>query len=185
MRKIAAHYWLRPDASVGRFPIVTFDDRGRIIEIRERDYFKEEPSLELVNGFLVPGFVDICNVDTLSLNNSLIKKILSTYLINGVKLLGVSQSQFGMINECSPKQLNIVSTYMNGDRDYNTFSKIKAANDAIEALRCFTSENAQLLNVQETFGSLEVGKSPGLLSIQGMDYTNFQLSDKSKLKIVL
>ena len=58
MKKISAHYYLRPDGSWGKYPILEIADSGEIISIREqKGEFKEEPGLAQYNGVIVPGFI--------------------------------------------------------------------------------------------------------------------------------
>ena len=65
MRRITAHYLLRPDGTLGEFPIVEIDSDGVVLSVKERLEFEEEPFLEIHNGLLVPGFV--CGVGAESL----------------------------------------------------------------------------------------------------------------------
>ena len=181
MRKIGSHYWLRPDGSIGKFPVIIFGDNNEIIEVRERAEFNEEPFLEHVNGFLVPGFVDVLpeNIEPPYC------KQLNRYVINGVKLLGVPIHWMKHFAECSKSQLELVQCNRCADESALTFEKIRSSENTLEALIKYTRLNAELLGCSALYGTLEVGKKPGLLSIRKMDYVNFQLNSESTLKIIV
>ncbi len=49
-----------------------------------------------------------------------------------------------------------------------------------EVLKWATLNGAELLNIKETFGSIEKGKQPGLVNISGIDNSNFQLTSQAK-----
>lgn len=185
MRKIASHYWLRPDGSVGKFPIIVFNEQSEIIEIKERKTFQEEASLELINGFLSPGFIDFFPPKLENLDAAIVKKMLNDYIINGVKLLGVPPDFHALFNIGEKSQLEVTTYHVEHFIEGLTFSKIKHFKKSIEGLIKHTQQNAKLLNKESEFGSLELGKRPGLLAIQKMNYNSFQVNEESSLKIII
>jgi len=52
----------------------------------------------------------------------------------------------------------------------------------IELLQWATLNGAKALQIDETFGSFEVGKKPGINLITGIDFKTLKLTEKSKLK---
>lgn len=188
MRKIASHYWLRPDGSIGKFPVLVFDDQKKIVEIRERAVFKEEANLELVNGFLIPGFIDFIPTIKCQQELSQFKRYINLQLIGGTKVLGVShlgiQKAKGLLLsdivlvEYSGKELNDVN-------EVSAFRKIQESKDTLLKLMNFTLENAKRLGVDNNYGSLQLNKSPGLLSVSNIDYKTFEITMSSKIKIVI
>ncbi|WP_421920935.1 amidohydrolase family protein [Marinifilum sp.] len=44
---------------------------------------------------------------------------------------------------------------------------------------------AKFLNIDNVFGSLEIGKSPGLNIVSGIDFTKQQLSNEAELKVLI
>ena len=187
MRKIASHYWLRPDGSIGKFPIISFDNDGRITEIRERDVFKEEAFLELVNGLLIPGLVDFYSLSTSICDLSSIKRYVNKQLINGVKALGVSRDKYPLVKDmtsvditlCEIENIDILEDKLVG------FEKIRAAKDPFSELIKLTLENACRMDNKDKYGSLEIGKSPGLLAISNLNYEPFLIHSQTKLKIII
>ncbi|TLX73940.1 hypothetical protein E9993_14120 [Labilibacter sediminis] len=188
MRKIASHYWLRPDGTIGKFPVLVFNDQNVIEEIRERDVFKEEASLELVNGFLIPGFVDFIP-DTLSgMEDDDLKRYLNRQLIDGTRLLGAPNEIVKKAKQLNFKGINIVEYPVDQSNevvDLSAFAQIQSATDSIAHLMRMTVENAKLLGLGNSYGVLQVGAKPGLLAISNVDYNTFAIDGKSKLKIII
>ncbi len=189
MRKIAAHYILHPDGSVGKFPVIVFDKHGTIIEIRERSKFIEEPSLELVNGFLCPGFIDFFQSSVLDKEKLEIKKYINRQIISGVKVLGVSEGDYTHIIQYRTKDISFTKTSMGFSKSQNKFNSLfdllKINQCGLDLLMKYTVENANILEVNDQFGSLEVGKRPGIIAISGMDYDIMRLTDSAKIKLIV
>ncbi len=189
MRKIAAHYWIRPDGSVGKFPIVEFDDHNRVIRVRERNQFEEEANLELVNGFLSPAFVDLMPNALFKQEDTGVKRYLNQQFIGGVKVLGVDRVFAQRVMTLAPKTMEIIATdaYDSKDNDSSpVLSKISACkNSSLDKLMEFTLGNAKKMGVDKDYGSLAEGKRPGLLAISKVNYSTFQFSNETKLKIIL
>lgn len=187
MRKIASHYYLKPNGEVGKNPILTFDDSNKIIEIRERDAFEEEAGLELVNGFLTPSFINVIpKLKYISKGN--LEAIIKCQKINGVRVLGVDKCDLSIFEGIANKKILFkTSEYCQEKRSLviNIFESLCNDNSGLNELLLYTCRNAIDLKVHEEFGSLEVGKKPGLLAISAMNYKRFTLSNKSKLKIVI
>ncbi len=189
MRKIAAHYILRADGSVGKFPIVEFDNEGVILNIREREKFLEEPSLELVNGFLCPGFVDFIPDEIFDLDEIEIKKYLNRQVIAGIKVLCASQNNISVLAPVKPKGIKVISAkneFLNKDSCLKPlFEKLKEEKSGLEALNKYTLGNATDFNVNSEYGSIEIGKKPGIIAISGMNYESMTLTGTSKLKLII
>ncbi len=189
MRKIAAHYWLRPDGTFGKFPIIEFDKDGVIVDIRERESFLEEPFLELINGFLCPGFITICSDSILTKEQSELKRYFNRQVISGVKGIGLSNIVFDKLGDEFIKEIQFIQ-YQNEvletiDCEIFLLELLKSNHAGIEDLQKYTLENAEILGVEEKYGSLEIGKSPGIISIAGMDYTEMKLTASSKIKLII
>ncbi len=189
MRKIAAHYILRADGSVGKFPIVEFDNEGVILNIREREKFLEEPSLELVNGFLCPGFVDVIPDEIFGLDEIEIKKYLNRQVIAGVKVLCASQNNISILSKVKPKEIILILA--NNELLQKTsvlkplFTELKEKHAGLELLNKYTSEHAVMYNVSSEYGSIEIGKKPGIIAISGMKYESMTLTETSKIKLII
>ena len=184
MKKISAHYWLRPDGSIGKFPIITFDKNNRIVEIRERDAFKEEASLLLINGFLIPGLVDFAAASLLSDELSTSKKYLNRCYIQGIRALGVPPDVYAHLKKASLGNILLVETDIPGAKQDLAmgFEKIQTATDSLSELMNLTIHNAKAMGIECSYGSLQVGKSPGLLAISNLDYNTFNIDENTKLK---
>jgi hypothetical protein len=189
MRKIAAHYWMRPDGSVGKFPIVEFDDTNTLIRVRERSQFEEEAGLELVNGFLSPAFIDLVPNVLFKQDDIGVKRYFNSQFIGGVRVLGVDKVFVPKVLSLVPKTMEIIALHSScsEDCDFNSvLKKISSSkNNSLDQLMQFTLGNAKKIGVDKYYGSLTEGKRPGLLAISKVDYTTFQFSKETKLKIIL
>jgi len=187
MRKIAAHYWLRPDGSIGKFPIISFDAAGRISEIRERDQFVEEPFLELTNGLLIPGLIDSFNPSIFVDNDADLRKILNRYLIQGVKVLGLSKTLYELFNKIQNDQLllHVTKKTLKDQSGSIGFKKIQDADESLSELVKMTTVNAEKLSIENRFGKLNIGTSPGIISISNFDNISFNMHSQSKIKIII
>ncbi len=188
MRKIASHFILHSDGSIGKFPIIEFDQEGNIVQIREREQFVEEPSLEMVNGFLCPGFIDCIPDSIISLDDIEIKKYLNRQAISGVKVLGVSQNIYPEILNFSIKEIKFIqsdTSCVNEERGFSSvFQFLQQKKAGLDLLIKYTYDNAIFLNVSGKYGSLEVGKTPGIIAVSGMDYSNMSLNESSKIRLI-
>ena len=188
MRKIAAHYWLRPDASIGKFPIITLNDDHQIVKIRERDIFEEEASLELVNGLLVPGLVDFYSLPLGESQELDTSRYLNRLIIAGIKVLAVPKNQLQIIaaaNKYEYLYLHPVEQVVDPGVEELGFAKVQKASDSLKELVRLTRGNASAMGVDCRYGTFEVGKRPGLLAISNFCYTTFSINQDSKLRRII
>jgi hypothetical protein len=161
MRKISAHYYLRPDGKFGKRPIIELDSAGFINNIRELgDAFREEPGLEYFPGIIIPGFVaSIGKAD-----EYIIKK---KALINGV--LRIKEGE----------------TILENSEYHLAWSSIKreTTESLLNSLVKFTKDAAQQIN-EEKWGILKSGSNPGILVLHNIDLRTFTLTDKASFKII-
>lgn len=162
MRKVSAHYYLKPDGKLGKRPIIELDSAGIILNIRELgDDFKEEPGLEYFPGIIIPGFVASLKAG----NKHSTKK---QCLINGVLRLKEGE---GILD-------NPVyhSAWTSIQKEGNTEPLLKG-------LVRHTQKAAQIVN-EAKWGVLEKGATPGLLVLQNIDLKTFALNEKASFKII-
>ncbi len=167
MRKVSSHYYLRPDGTFGKRPIIQLDNEGRIINIREAgDYFKEEAGLEYYPGIIVPGFVaSITEV--------------STYKRKRVQAVsnGVLRLKEGCDTLCSDKYVNAWRSII--DNVLRENSRFDLAHYLIK----HTVEAARILNETE-WGEIREGAKPGLLVIQKIDLRAFTVTNNSTFRLI-
>ncbi len=189
--KYAAHFWLRPDGSIGKFPVLTFDNNGVLQEARERDEFKEEPGMRMVNGLLIPGFVDIFPKTFLLLKEEELTNYIKRQYLNCTKVIGIPKGILNHVNTGSFCGLEFVDSsscdFVRMDKSdvFSAFEKLKDSNADIKGLINYTSVNAKILGVEKFYGSFVVGASPGLLSLSKIDYTNIIITENTKIKKIL
>ncbi|WP_430812754.1 MULTISPECIES: hypothetical protein [unclassified Carboxylicivirga] len=167
MRKISAHFYLRPDGTFGKRPILHLDDTGRIEMVRELgDAFQEEPGLEYFPGILVPGFVASCA-----------HKEPSDRMKRLARINGVLRFQCG---DDRLADLNYWEAWKNiKDLDQEQVSIRTLAH----YLLTHTKKAAQLLGIAE-WGALEKGAQPGVLVLQNIDLRDFCITAHSSFKII-
>jgi len=65
MRKLSANYIYSPDKGFLKNGILTLDDEGEVVELREnKDPNIEEAGTEFYNGIICPGFINAhCHIE--------------------------------------------------------------------------------------------------------------------------
>lgn len=179
MRKIAAHYYLRPNNTIGKFPVVSFNEDGVISEIRERDSFSEEPFMEHVNGLLFPAFISSLSAEDCQKDEKDLTSMLKRILINGNKLILVPETYLNTIQSFAPVALVVRSSnYKNNLLMNNELLDQESLPDAFQEL-------VYKLDNVKGFGKLEVGTAPGILALSGVGNAPFCLVPKSKIKRII
>ncbi|MCU4157893.1 hypothetical protein J1N10_18105 [Carboxylicivirga sp. A043] len=164
MRKISAHYYLKPDGTLGKRPIIELDEVGTIIHIRELgDAFKEEPGLEYFPGILIPGFV--ASIEKYDL------QVKTQAKVNGVLRI---------------KEGEAVLDKWKYRSAWETIQEDLKAGENKVLLTCimkYTFEAAKILK-ESKWGVLEEGANPGILILQNIDLRTLSLTDKATFKII-
>jgi len=169
MRKLSAHYYLRPDGKFGKRPIIQLDNEGRIINIRETgDAFKEEPGLEYYPGILIPGFV----ASYAETNTEIVKRIKAQAFSNGVLRLKPDHELLS-----SAEYIKVWTALMQDVTPERTLMNLS------HYLILHTATAAQLLNESE-WGVIRVGAKPGLLVLQNINLKSFSVSVKSTFRVL-
>lgn len=169
MRKVSAHYYLKPDGTFGKRPVVEIDDNGIILNVRELgDDFKEEPGLEYFPGLLIPAFVAAINP-----NDTNYRQKISMAKINGVLRIAEVVSEVGADNYINA-WAGIKKHYEEEKDDFSLSQNI---------IR-HTFIAAESLRKEKEWGCISKGCAPGLLLIQNFDMKRFTLTPDSKFKII-
>ncbi|WP_430815352.1 hypothetical protein [Carboxylicivirga sp. RSCT41] len=162
MRKVSAHYYLRPDGTLGKRPVIEFDDAGVIVRIRELgDSFREEPGLEYYPGIMIPAFVATIDGADASISKKQARK-------NGVLRIKEGDST---LNE---------TDYLQAWTAVKSNSK---ADSLLTRLTKHTRDAARLISA-EKWGILKEGTQPGILVLQNVDLRDLTLTEKTSFKII-
>ncbi len=186
--KYAAHFWLRPDGSIGKYPVLTFDKDGILVETRERDVFVEEAGMEMHNGLFIPGVVDIMPISLSKLSMEKIEDYIKNQYINLTSVLGVPFSVIKKIDSSYYPKMKFVGysrLIREGEvtnRFSSAFEKMKKENVGLDGVMSYLKVNAMLLGKEDLYGSLKEGTSPGLIALSNIDYTNIRITKLTKIK---
>ncbi len=183
MRKIAAHYYLRPDGSIGKFPVITFDDKGTITEIRERDRFTEEPFMEHVNGLLVPGLISCLSEKDCVLPEDELRKLLRQMIAYGHVLLGCSENHVAHLKSLAPQKLRILS--FKREDSFYIYNEMSQSENLLSVFQLYLIEKSELWQSEQCFGALKVGYTPGILAMSNIGKEPFQFTENSKIKRII
>ncbi|TAJ14891.1 hypothetical protein DMA11_03980 [Marinilabiliaceae bacterium JC017] len=195
MRKIAAHYFLKPDGSWGSKPVISLNEHGVITEVREMGVaFKEEPGLEFYGGIIIPGFVEDLSI----LQSSVLEDVIETSrFFNRLFIKGTTRVilpdcpaarvyadrekpevcfRKGTMNQVQwPSQLAWDKLLgLIGNADSKTFLRILHENT------CAIGQRIQ----QEKIGVIEPGARPGLLLLRGVDLESFTPTRNMSIKFL-
>ncbi|WP_075603527.1 hypothetical protein [Saccharicrinis aurantiacus] len=173
MRKIASHYYLRPDNSIGKFPVITFDSSGRIIEVRERVQFSEEPFMEHVNGLIVPKLISSVSSSFFLQDKEEQLLRLRQFVKRGNISVKCDLNNISELNELIKVLPRLTSFSELNAEDYDAYADLISSESILDF---FNSNN---------FGTISEGNSSGLLAISGVGKEPFRWNSKSKMKIII
>ena len=163
MRKIAANYIFPISAKPLKNGIIELDDSGKIVNIIDtKGDLKESAGLEFYNGILVPGFVIThCHLKLSQLKEKMNEK--------GHKMT------IGTDNIDSNHQQSVLDELFTIQNHFPDIS--------LEMLLQWATINgAETLGFDKDLGSFEIGKTPGVNLISGIDFQNMQFTGKSEVK---
>ncbi|GEM_PF-5812423 len=167
MRKVSAHYYLKPGGTFGKHPIIVLNDDGRIENIREqKEGFREEAGLAYYPGIIIPGFV--ASIDRQS-ENADVERIA---LVNGVLRI-----KRGIKSLSTEEYINPWTSICNLVNEQAGFTNLS------HYLMKHTAKAAHIAGEAE-WGVIGDGAKPGLLVIQNIDLRDFSLTAKTALKII-
>lgn len=189
MRRISAHYYLRPNGSWGKYPLITLGDDGTIVSIIEMgDTFVEHPSLEFFSGALIPGLIQdlrcfegadselICLINKCYSLGVLHVILPANSFINHSKVKIVQrgfQVEEGVSKVLEPAWNIIKSKFSLG------------ADSLADIITLHTRDLAQQTNTYPQWGVIQEGANPGFVLIKNMDYKLFSLRAETNLRIIV
>jgi hypothetical protein len=170
MRKIGAHFYLRPDGTLGKHPVIELGDDGTILKVRELgEHFKEEPSLEFFSGLLVPGLVE--DWSTLNMSQADFEVNLRRAKASGsIRIL--PPSSFG--NEKSSYQ-PVWQKLLNHPETENILQELKQ----------YTFDASKGIGKENDWGVLKEGATPGIVLIQGVNWDTLTVKDNARIRIIV
>jgi len=186
IRHIASHFILLPNGNLGKWPVITINSCGEILNIETRSSFTERPGLELYPGLLLPAFTDIFVKDDDGIQTSAIN--FNRHFSEGTILLGC--------HNCKTNGFPITTKALSGElvkadflirpvyTDTPIFSRIKAntTTPLIEKLYLGTYLSANQTQYKNQLGQLSNGFKPGLIVLQGIDLVKMKLANSAKIK---
>ncbi|MDR2928253.1 MAG: hypothetical protein LBV41_08670 [Cytophagaceae bacterium] len=192
VRKIASHYILNPDGSIGKSPIVTFSENGQLLSVSiSQDKLIEQPSLEFYGGLLIPGLIDdFAEFD--AIDNYSAETALNRHFASGTFMLRCSE-RFLSSREKKPvlycSSANIIcNSPLSAKTTLPLFERIKhislhKAQDFLpKLLHTATTVSACNAGVSNIAGSFVAGLYPALLVIENMNLAEMKLTVESRIK---
>lgn len=186
----ASHYILLPDGGMGKWPIITVDGGGYILQVELRDTFKERPGMEMHPGILLPAFIDLCETNP---KNDQVSPNLNRHFAHGTLLLG---SSYPHQNRSFPR---LTSTEKIGEdspvflardqvKDLSLFHRVKEYHhefpekELSEILFWATQWGASKTEFKTQCGQLKEGCKPGVLVLQKVDLNTMLLTPNAQVK---
>jgi len=195
MRKIGAHYYLRPDGQWGKRPVITLDGEGIIHSIKELgDNFKEEPGLEFFSGVIIPGFIE--DWRGYDLKDKSVQQQCKKALIGGTLKVVIANDQQSDVpasiqNKVALQILKQDSTEHISQDYKSTWEQINEdwqihleTFDLAKVIIKHTGQMAAKIGMNTNWGIIRENAHPGLLLLQNLDWTNFTLTNKSTVRIL-
>lgn len=186
LRHIASHFILLPNGNLGKWPVITINSNGEILDIETRSSFTEKPGLELYPGLLLPAFTDIFvkrsgHIQTSSIN-------FNRHFSEGTILLGCHNchsNKFPITTEALStglKQADFLIRLNHSAPPMFTRIKDDTTMSLVEKLYLGTSFSASHSSYKNQLGQLSQGFKPGLLVLQGIDLIEMKLTERVKIQ---
>ncbi|MGQ1946395.1 hypothetical protein ACT3CD_04745 [Geofilum sp. OHC36d9] len=186
IRQIASHFILLPDGHLGKWPVITINSYGEILDVETRLSFTEKPGLELYPGILLPAFTDIFIKKSINIQSSTIN--FNRHFSEGTILLGCHNCHsngFPITTEALSPQLKQADFMIRPNYSAPpmlTRIKNNTTTSLVEKLYLGTYVSASQTSYKNQLGQLSQGFKPGLLVLQGIDLINMKLTDYAKIK---
>ena len=192
MRKISAHYYLLPDGSLCKWPVITLDNEGDITEVRGGEHLSEEPGLEYYGGVLVPGFIeDLRNIDLSDADEEEMLRLINRFnSLGSVRFLcdaehkytvkGVKGRFFFDDRRISENRVKLP------ERSFweRVREGVSDTENVLQRIHFLQKEIIKSLPDEVKWGRIEEGCSPGLILIKGLDYERMSLTERTTVKIL-
>lgn len=180
-KSFASHYILLPDAKLGKWPIISIDENGKIVEIETRNEFIERPSLEMHPGIIIPAFVDIINEEPAEKINKNLHHAKGTLVVNNIFTIETENLYINKkhIADSIPNFLTksnkpIIEKIIDAHRQNNS--------NIAEILYWATQWGAEQTDFCNKIGKLEIGYTPGIIVIQNIDLRNQLITNNATIK---
>lgn len=189
MRILASHYALLPDLRLAKYPKIHINELNVIELVEEKDQgFVETPSTEFFGGLMIPGFIaDLSNLETSITSSQLnlllgrlyrdgiqyvilpldVKAVLDTKANTGITFL------FNEIASCNTIHFDtVISPWQ------KVCEEVKSGKNEniIELLAQYLVQPWQQWQEQLPGGKIEIGSKPGILLINGINWTTLTFS---------
>jgi cytosine/adenosine deaminase-related metal-dependent hydrolase len=211
-RKISAHYIFPANRPPLKRGIVVIDPNGTITDIIDTNgQLQESERLEFLDGIITPGFINALtpaeifflktfHLPTLELNEQItaVCNEFKTGVSENVSVvLSPSTSQYFVKHFSDTNRKHVVNplislgtTLQGSDLQRFLFEEMNTLQNKLtdislqELIAVGTINGAIALGCDQVFGSIEVGKSPGLNLITNINFNKMQLSSQSDIKVI-
>ncbi|MDP4204581.1 MAG: amidohydrolase family protein [Bacteroidota bacterium] len=160
MRKLSAHYVLTDDGRFVKYGILSLDDKGTVIDVRDpKGEMNEEEGLEFYGGILVPGFINAhCHLELSDLKGVLPQnKELSGFLDALFDVQSTSSQHISTLAERVDRSMYLQGIVAVGDT-CNTTETISIKNKSL----------IRYLNFAEAFGIHPARADKSLMQAQSV-----------------
>ena len=176
MKRFASHYFLRPDGTLGSFPVVEVDEAGVIRSMTEFGRsFTETAAVSFFGGIMLPGFIDFVADGSLFTPGYMRSRSLLGFL-RFVCHHGVSGEHDKRIACCPQAIVNAQNI---------EFGPFDGCLELEALLSQLTYERAHDLDVSPRWGTLQAGSSPGIMILEGLDLKHPKMISVPRFRIIV
>ena len=175
-KRLASHYFLRADGTLGQFPVVTVAGDGSILSVEEHGRaFTETAGVSFFGGIMLPGFIAFA-ADGAFFSPARIRQL----RLEGF-LRFVCNSHIGAMDE---SRLACVADVGLAD-GCTTLPAFTGQADFASKVKQMTLQRAHDLSVYPQWGVLQAGTSPGIMVVEGIDLRSFSVVKAPLFRILI
>jgi cytosine/adenosine deaminase-related metal-dependent hydrolase len=192
MRKFSAHYIFTGTGALLNKGIVVTTDQGVITEVIDtKGDFQERSSVEFYSGIIIPGFVNAnLNTDHLSSMLNLSGSVHPKFTI----LDDVNASLTSALFNDSHYELhenNKICIGLKSKTSHDQQAMLKLIKELLitfpmislsQIVSWATRNSADALSIADQYGTIEIGKQPGLNLLSGLNMELFTITSNTTLK---
>ena len=175
MKRFASHYFLRPDGTLGSYPVVEVNADGVIQSVVEYgSSFTETAGVSFFGGIMLPGFIGLVGDGELFTHSYIRKCGLDGYL----RFVCSGATVFSDVRRVFHRSEKLLT-------EVQPLPAFESRSDFEALVTQLTLERTQSLGVYPRWGVLKQDASPGIMVVEGIELKNFRIVSPLRYRILV